>query len=114
MADIEPRQDGRALPNPRIVPDLDPVSHSPFAKGCVDLFPHEIFVGPVGDLVLSNPLDRVGERIDRGIGGNAGELADLRINRGGVPLDVGVIAERAVRERHALADLGKPAELRTA
>jgi hypothetical protein len=52
------------------------------------------------------------ERVDAAICGDRGELADPGIDRLGAPLDIGIVAERALREGDALANLGEPSKRR--
>jgi hypothetical protein len=51
------------------------------------------------------------ERVDAGIGRNGSKFPDPGIDRLSMALDIGVVAELAVLERHPLADRGEPAEL---
>jgi hypothetical protein len=89
----------------------DPIGHSPLAKLAVELLAKEILVRPIGDLVLAHPIDRMFERIDRGIGGDRSELSDARIDSFGIALEIRIVAELAVLEGNSFADRREPAEL---
>ena len=83
----------------------------PLAERRVDAEPAEILVRPVADLVLGQPLDRMLQRVDAAVGGDRAEFADRRVDRLGVALEIGEIADRHLAQHHALADRGVAAEL---
>ena len=102
------------MSDPHVMADHHLLHHALVAKSLIELLAEEIFVGPVGDLVLAHPLQRVVERIDANIRRNGAELADRCINDFGMPLDIGVVAEFGVLERDSLGQHSEPTEFRVA
>ncbi len=102
------------MADPHIMADRDARLLPLVAKCRINALPQEIFVRPVGDLMLAHPLDRVLKRIDARARCDGAELADPRIDDLGMAFDIAVVAKLRLGERHALADFAETAKLRLA
>src|SRR5688572_9794752 len=94
------------MADPDVMADAHRLALPPRLESGVDAQPAEIFVRPVAHLVLRDALDRMLQRIDAGVGRDRAELADLRVDRLRIALEIAEIADRHFAQDDALADRG--------
>ena len=104
VADRHARHDHRAVTDPDIMAYRDALCAPPFTESIVHAQIAEEFVRPVVDLVAGDPLDRMLQRVDARVGGDRAELSDRRVDRLGVPLEIGKVADADLAQDHPLAD----------
>ena len=93
-----------AMADPDIIADGDARGLPVRPVAGIDAVETEIFVRPVGDLVRGDALHRMFERVDADIRRNRAELADGRVDRLAMALEIGEVADFDVAQQDARAD----------
>ena len=101
------------MADPHIMPDGDAMAAAPFEEFRL-IRAQAVFAGAVGEMVHGGAFQRVIAGVDAHLRGDGAEFADLRVDHVRVVGDVGVVAQAALGDAAARADLVEASEARVA